>query len=377
MIDLRFGVATDLHIALPHTVPPTTNRFHRTEYSVAAFEAALATLSSLNLDLLLLCGDLTQDGEVDNHRWLAQRLGQLPYPVYVIPGNHDIVTPAGTAQTISAADFRRCYAAHGYADTDQLYYSQLVAPGVRLIGLNSIFFEGDTQTYRGRLDAAQLEWLTQTLEESGDELVIVMVHHNVLEHLPGQSQSRLGQRYMLENAPALLEILSRHGVQLVFTGHLHVQDVAHFSGTRPIYDIATGSTVSYPHPFRVLHYREAEAGAGELRIETHRVQRIPGVEDLQQQSREFMGDRSYPFIKRLLTDDPLSLDEAAATALLPALRYLWADIAHGDAQFKFPQFTPTVRQYFERFSCRSAIDNQAILQITRPTKRPTATLPLR
>lgn len=375
MMDIRFGIATDLHIALPHTVPPTTNRFHRTEHSIAAFDAALAKFSELDLDALLISGDLTQDGEIDNHLWLSQRLSQLPYPVYVIPGNHDIVSPQGGEGTISADAFRRCYASCGYANAEKLYYSQLIAPQVRLIGLNSVFFDGGKQTYRGQIDHAQLQWLVEILDASENELVMVMVHHNVIEHLPGQAQSHLGQRYMLQNAPELLEILSHYGVQLIFTGHLHVQDIAQGSYPHPIYDIATGSTVSYPHPFRVMQYREASPGKGQMQIESHFVQQIPGIDDLQQESREFMSDRSYPFIKRLLTDDPLGLDEAAAHQLLPELRYFWADIARGDAEFRFPHFEPAARHYFEQFSCTAPVDNATTLQITRPIGMSLAPLP--
>jgi len=53
---------------------------------------------------------------------------------------------------------------------------------------------------------------------------------------------------ILENAPELLQLLRDSGVQLVFTGHLHVQDIAYCQG---VYDITTGSLVSYPHPYRV------------------------------------------------------------------------------------------------------------------------------
>ncbi|MGF1538183.1 MAG: metallophosphoesterase family protein [Elainellaceae cyanobacterium] len=366
MLDIRFGLATDLHIALPHTIPATTDRFHRTEISIATFEAALSTFDQLDLDFLLLAGDLTQDGEIDNHAWLAQRLGQLSYPVYVVPGNHDILSPQGSNTTIGVADFGRYYAKFGYANTDQLYYTQQIAPQVRLIGLNSIFFDGDKQTYRGRVDPEQMAWLGEVLAASNDELILVMVHHNVIEHLPGQADSRMGQRYMLQNAPELLELLARHGVQLVFTGHLHVQDVAQAPYSPPIYDIATGSTVSYPHPFRIMRYRETSPGVGHLQIESRHVQQIPGWEDLQTRSREYVGNRSSHFVKRMLTAEPLGLSEEAADQMLPELRYLWADIARGDAHFDFPQFEPAVRRYFEQFSCGAAIDNATILSVQRP-----------
>ena len=107
------------------------------------------------------------------------------------------------------------------------------------------------------MDEQQLAWLEQVLAQSKDKLELVMVHHNVVEHLPGQARHPLGRRYMLDNAPELLKILSCAGVNLVFTGHLHVQDVACHKG---IYEITTGSLVSYPHPYRILELRTDDQG---------------------------------------------------------------------------------------------------------------------
>ncbi|NJO50119.1 MAG: hypothetical protein HC840_12550 [Leptolyngbyaceae cyanobacterium RM2_2_4] len=125
-----------------------------------------------------------------------------------------------------------------------------------------------------------------------------MIHHNVVEHLPGQSRDGLGLRYMLKNAPELLSLLRSAGVQLIFTGHLHVQDIACHEG---IYDITTGSLVSYPHPYRVLHFSQDAQGKQHLQIESDRVAAVPEWEDLQTLSREWMGDRSRPFMLKLLT----------------------------------------------------------------------------
>ena len=89
-MNVRFAIASDLHIALPETIDTSANRFHLTKFSIPTLEVVLEHLNSLNLDFLLLPGDLTQDGEKVNHRWLQSKLASLPYPVYVIPGNHDI-----------------------------------------------------------------------------------------------------------------------------------------------------------------------------------------------------------------------------------------------------------------------------------------------
>lgn len=343
--DFRFAIVSDLHVALPHTVENHPNRFHLTELSVPALEAVLEHLSQLDLDFLLLPGDLTQNGEPENHTWLAERLAQLPIPAYVIPGNHDFPVAIQDKHAIGLADFPHYYRKFGYQDPQQLYYTCEVLPGVRLIALNSNQFDPLGKPV-GALDSGQLQWLEQVLA-TPTELLLVMVHHNVVEHMPDQAQHPLGRRYMLQNAPALLEILRNAGVQLVFTGHLHVQDIACCQG---VYDITTGSLVSYPHPYRILEFQTDPQGQKQLRIKSNRVESLPGWPDLQESSREWMGDRSVPFMLQLLTQPPLNLSLKSATALAPSLRYFWATIANGDPVFDFPEFPGPIRQYFESFS---------------------------
>ncbi|NJO75167.1 MAG: metallophosphoesterase [Leptolyngbyaceae cyanobacterium RM1_406_9] len=371
-LDFRFAIASDLHIALPHTIWDHPTRFHLVEVSIPALEIVLERLEQLELDFLLLPGDLTQHGEPENHQWLAERLAKLPYPAYVIPGNHDVPEQFATERAIGLADFPSYYQKFGYDDPARVYYTQEILPGVRLIGLNSNFFDAEgKQIGTGYLDDEQFNWLREVLAGTQDELVIVMIHHNVVEHLPGQSRDGLGRRYMLKNAPELLSLLQSAGVQLIFTGHLHVQDIACHEG---IYDITTGSLVSYPHPYRVLHFRQDEQGKRRLQIESDRVAALPGWEDLQNLSREWMGDRSRPFMLKLLTQPPLNLSLAEAETLVPDLRYFWADIANGDALFDFPKFPNAARQYFERFSAKdhsgepALIDNYTTLVLGEGSK---------
>ncbi|MBF2089611.1 MAG: metallophosphoesterase [Synechococcales cyanobacterium K44_A2020_017] len=356
-LSVRFAIASDLHIGLPHTILDHPNRFHLVEVSIPSLEVVLDHFSSLDLDFLLLPGDLTQHGEPENHAWLAQRLAQLPYPVYVIPGNHDLISTQRSDRSIAASDFPKIYRQFGYQNTDKLYYSHLLAPGLRLIGLNSIAFDEDGQQRSlGDLDDQQLQWLETTLAQTHNELVMVMIHHNVVEHLPGQRHHVLGQRYMLDHAPRLQQILRAAGVQLVFTGHLHVQDIAQQDG---LYDITTGSLVSYPHPYRILELQQETQGY-RLHIRSHTVQAVPGYPNLQQMSREWMGDRSFSFMMKLLTHPPLNLPVNQAQALAPHLRYFWADIAQGDAHIQLSMLEePLLRQHFEQFSALDAHGNYA------------------
>ncbi|MEM6752599.1 MAG: metallophosphoesterase [Cyanobacteria bacterium P01_C01_bin.38] len=362
-LNFRFAIASDLHVALPHTIWDHPSRFHLVEVSIPAFESVLEHLTQLDLDFLLLPGDLTQHGEPENHTWLQECLAKLPFPSYVIPGNHDVPVLNANEQSIAFKDFPQFYRKFGYENTEQLYYTCNLLPDVRLIALNSNNFD-DEGNQIGRLDDEQLRWLEEVLAAADDELIMVMVHHNVVEHLPNQASHPMASRYMLNNAPELLQILRRYKVQLVFTGHLHIQDIACQNN---VYDITTGSLVSYPHPYRILEYRQNNRGEAKLQISSRKVESVSNFPDLQQSSHKWMCDRSFPFIVKLLTLPPLNLPQDKAEELAPTLRSFWANIAAGDAFLEFPEFPEKLRQHFEKYSAitpeghRTFIDNHSTL----------------
>ena len=341
----RFGIISDPHIALPETIMPGAIRFHQVEVSIEALEQALSQLEGAQLDFLLIPGDLTQDGEPANHAWLSARLAQLPFPCYVIPGNHDVPYPQGNAQGIGLRDFAHYYRHQGYQDSCLPYYSREVVAGVRLLALNSNLF-GRQGEQVGSLDQTQLRWLESQLKAHSQQFVLVMIHHNVIEHLPGQARHELGRRYMLSNAGRLRHLLRTYGVKLILTGHLHVQDIAHQDG---IYEITTGSLVSYPHPYRVLTC-EPQGDGLQMHIESFPLESLTHYPQLAAQSRQYLGDRSRTFMLRLLTSPPLNLSVPLAEPLVERMRYFWADVAAGDAQFDFPDFPAPVRHFLRQFN---------------------------
>jgi 3',5'-cyclic AMP phosphodiesterase CpdA len=360
-LKVNFAIISDLHIAVPETIWDHQHRFHLVEVSIPALEFVLEKLEKLPLDFLLIPGDLTQHGEPENHLWLQNRLQSLPFPVYVIPGNHDIPTVRNTEKSIAPEDFPQYYQNLGYQNTNQLYYTSEIKPGLQLIALNSNQFNAEGEQM-GLLDESQLIWLKNILNKCRNKVKLLMIHHNVIEHLPGQSNHELGKRYMLDNADKLLEILEEYGVNLIFTGHLHVQDISQYGD---IYEITTGSLVSYPHPYRVLELTSNSREEINLSINSYRLKSIPNWENLSEFSRNFLGDRSYHFMMKLLTGDPLNLPVEEADKLAPYLRDFWADIAGGDAILDFPHFPPKVRAYFKQFGVTNDkfIDNNITLII--------------
>ena len=366
-MNFTFAVIGDPHIAVPHTIWNHPKRFHLVEATIPAIEQIFEALIERKIDFLLLPGDLTQHGEPDNHAWLAERLEKLPFPTYVVPGNHDIPVPESDGISIAPSEFPSYYRKCGYANTDRHYYTCNPYPGVRLVALNSNGFNEDGKQ-NCRLDEEQLSWLQKVLEEATERVIFTTIHHNVVEHLPGQAKSSLGRRYMLENASEVLPILRRGGVQLVFTGHLHVQDIAFEDG---IYDITTGSLASYPHPYRVFSFSTNDRGRQALQISSSFVRSTPDFPNLPEYSRNWTAERSRSFMVRLLMEPPFDLSAEEAERYAPSLRYLWADIARGDAAFEFPEFPAKLRQYIERFGAVDEegyfqfIDNDATLLLKR------------
>ncbi|MFQ3585711.1 MAG: metallophosphoesterase, partial [Cyanobacteriota bacterium] len=334
------------------------------EVSIPALEQVLQHFAQLELDFLLLPGDLTQHGEPENHAWLAERLSQLPFPAYVVPGNHDVPHLLADGRSIGLADFPHYYRAFGYEDEQALDYSRVLLPGVRLIGLNSNDFDAQGHLVGG-LQPEQLTWLEQELVAAEEDLVLLMVHHNVVEHLRGQSLHSWGQRYMLRNASQLRQLLQTYGVQLVFTGHLHMQ---HIARCNRVYDITTGSLVSFPHPYRVIDIQsdpsDPEAGI-QVNIESYQVASLPDWPHLQEFSREWMGQRSQPLMVKFLTSSPFHLPLEQAEALAPQLQYFWAELAAGDPELHFPQFPQPAGRFLQRFSrsFRCPPDNCAQLHL--------------
>lgn len=54
--------------------------------------------------------------------------------------------------------------------------------------------------------------------------------------------------------------MAKAEIRMVFTGHFHANDISEYvSWTDKIYDIETGSTVSYPMPYRMVSLRDSEA----------------------------------------------------------------------------------------------------------------------
>ena len=118
----------------------------------------------------------------------------------------------------------------------------------------------------GTMGESLYEWAKKQVIEAKkrNDVVFLLSHHGYIPHFVKEPE--LLKEYLLnewnENCydgkrPA--EAFADLGVSYVFTGHMHAQDIAKVKSTQgnTIYDIETGSTVTYPCPIRHISLKNA------------------------------------------------------------------------------------------------------------------------
>ncbi len=210
----------------------------------ALTEAFLEEIIAERPDALILSGDLSQNGEKENHLALAkklQRVQERGIPVLVIPGNHDIGHPGPstyyddrierTAGT-DAKEFLEIYHAFGYdgassRDPESLSYLYRLRETYWIMMLDSCIYEPVHST-GGRIREGTLSWMREQLalaQEAGATVVPVS-HHNLLDE-----STLYPEECTLENAGEVTALLEEFGVPVYFSGHLHLQRTKkHVSG---------------------------------------------------------------------------------------------------------------------------------------------------
>jgi len=192
---------SDLHVvAAPRLVSGRVDTRAALSEAVAAILRILPQIAPV--DLLLVTGDLSDDGQADGYATLRALLAPVPLPMAVIPGNHDARAPLRAA----FADLPDMPAAGPVQWCRDL-------GAIRLIGLDTLV-EGQTA---GRLGPAALDWLAARLAEAPDRPAMVALHHPPLDTGIG-FMDRIG----LEDAAALCRVLAGHRAELrVICGHVH------------------------------------------------------------------------------------------------------------------------------------------------------------
>lgn len=270
----------------------------------AVLDETLKQIEAASVNALLICGDLTNHGERGSHLELIRKLTSLKQKgirIYVIPGNHDVNIPDAKAyvgdessptQTVSAKEFSELYAPFGYSgairrDSASLSYLSALTDSLWLLSLDSNRYNEYTATSisGGRLLPQTVQWAMDILSEARSKNITVlgMMHHGLVEHMP--YQATFFPNYLVEDWKKLAAEFADAGMPVVFTGHFHANDISSLTSANgnTIYDVETGSLSQYPLPYRLI-----EIDGNTLTIDSHFIQSVEGVPNLQEKYQEKM-----------------------------------------------------------------------------------------
>jgi hypothetical protein len=121
--------------------------------------------------------------------------------------------------------------------------------------------------------------------------VVLVQHHNVVQHY--DAQGTLQSDYIIKDYENVSKELIKHGVHMAFTGHTHLQDVAQYriiaDNAEPdsLIDVATGSVISYPNPWRTI---KVNNDFTEWQFDTEYVKTIPSLSDVRTACQKRLND---------------------------------------------------------------------------------------
>ena len=299
---LTFAVMSDVHLFSPelwsdcpdYTTAENSDRKMFRESS-DILDKAIADVVAIKPDMVLVPGDLTKDGERVCHEWVRDRFAAARQQLaavgvgaqfYVINGNHDLNNhhgkdfSGGTSTDAERTDpltYKSLWAECGYTDTvaydadgtadGSLSYVAHPCPGLTLIAVdtckyNVVADDGTlAQETSGHVPADLLAWVCDQAREAraAGDVVVAFQHHGIVPHF-GYEPVIFGE-YLVDDYETVAKAYAEAGISAVFTGHMHANDIAAATyGENTIYDIETGSLVTYPSRMRMGSLEFAQKG---------------------------------------------------------------------------------------------------------------------
>ncbi|MBQ3150361.1 MAG: metallophosphoesterase [Clostridia bacterium] len=275
-VDLSIAVASDLHYVEPRE--EIEGVIEDELYFYANRRAAMEDESGFIIDAflkdcaeddsvqyVLIPGDIVNDGRIilQQHIDAAAKLRAFEKatgkPVFVIPGNHDY---GAGENDIKFDDFKELYADFGYdkaltVEENNCSYTANLGDKYRLIALDS---NDPTKSTEDGMNAQKMDWVRRQAKqaEKDGRYPVLMMHHNLLDHLP--VQRLLSRNFIVKFHYSTADLFANWGIKAVFTGHEHCGDVSVYTSTlgNKIYDFANTALTMYPIEFRKISFTDEE-----------------------------------------------------------------------------------------------------------------------
>ncbi len=198
-------------------------------FDPALLDAAVGEILDLGPDLVVVAGDLTQEGYASEYHMARDALRPLQdeLTTVVVPGNHD-------SKNVGYVHFQDHFGKGETAHADRVVRLRTAGPPgqVTLVAVDS----SKPDLAEGEIGRERYEWIRN--EFAGDvDLRLFMLHHHLVP-VPGTGR----ERNVVWDAGDVLALLEDCGVDLVLAGHKHVPHVWQVGG---ILIVNSGTVSSY------------------------------------------------------------------------------------------------------------------------------------
>ena len=315
--------------------------------SAAMLDAAIAKVKNSNADVLLVTGDLTNNGSKTSHNYVADKLAEVEaegIPVYVIPGEHD-VREGGTLTAVSKSVFEEIYKDFGYSESKQdpnsASYVADLGNGFEVVMSDSVAADGQGQMTQWVVDQAKsginsgktvfaASHHPIVTRSSVDRIFIDLLHtlsnvelelggkFKIYTNDPDQAAASLGlvdRTCVLNNSGALLDA----GVKYLFSGHGGTLSVSGTSTTNgaQLYDIMSGSLVNASASVRYTTLYKGTDNMKQQRAEftTDMITSAQGVDSVEQAAHAAL--KAYMPTE---VDNAINTAEKVIAHLIPAIK---------------------------------------------------------
>lgn len=247
------------------------NEGRSVRYSGEIIRTFGAEILEENIDILLVSGDLTILGTRESHEDVAEILREIEdtgIDVYITTGNHDINNPNAyrlgdklerNILPVSPEEFREIYTDFGFSEAveehdESLSYMAPLGDDYYILSLDSSWYQNnialDLSASAGYFVPSLFQWVESMiiLAEKSYRQIIVMSHHNFLEHYEIDFDL---SNFMIRGGGPVLDLLTRFGVNLAFSGHIHKGDVKRYFDS-DLYGVTSSSLAIYPHVYRLI-----------------------------------------------------------------------------------------------------------------------------
>ena len=181
----------------------------KADFDEDIFMKAAAEINELQPDMIILTGDLTNNGYYVEFEQATRYLSMFEAPLFAVPGNHD-------SRNLGYQSFEELVGERSWKLT--------LGDEFTVIGLDS----SSPDESRGHIGKPQHMWLEHQLDKCviEDKFSIVALHHHVI---PIPQTGR--ERNVLSDAGDILKTLTTHEVDLILSGHKHVPNVWRINNT--------------------------------------------------------------------------------------------------------------------------------------------------